>query len=91
MSIGPRQRQGRELCGRLAEQIALIAVPGIGQWDGAWEIVADADIEFMVALLNWEHIGGDDALAPVRTAYDRAINAWREAARQYEEQGQKAS
>ena len=91
MTTGPRQRQGRELCVRLAEQIALIAVPGIGRWDGAWEIVADADIKFMISLLNWERTGDDDALARVRTAYDRVLDVWHQAVRQYEATGQEAS
>ena len=86
MSIGPRARQGRELCMRLAEEVALIAVPGIGRWGEAWEIVAEWDTDFMVALLTWERMGDEEARLHVRDAYDRVLDAWREAARQYQEE-----
>ena len=84
MTAGLRRSRARELCVHLTEQIANIAPPGIGNWDEAWEIVAQADAEFMVALFEWERTGDDAAQVRVREGYDRVLDAWREATRQFE-------
>ena len=84
MTAGLRRSRARELCVHLTEQIANIAPPGIGNWGGAWGIVGDADAEFMVALFEWERTGDDAVQIRVREGYDRVLDAWREASRQYE-------
>ena len=84
MTPEERRRRGTKLCERLAEEVFKIAPTGIGHWDDCWEIVGDADTEFMLSLLAWERTGSETDKNLVRTAYDRVLDAWREASRQYE-------
>lgn len=85
MTVELRRSRGRELCAHLAEEIATIAPPGIGNWDEAWRIVAQADAEFMVDLFEWERSGDDAVQVRVREGYDRVLDAWQKAVAAWEQ------
>ena len=83
MSPEERRVRGTELCQRLTQGVAEIAPPGIGHWARTWEIVGAADAQFMAALFGWESEPTAEALATVTAAYDTALDAWRDAVRQF--------
>ena len=72
-----------ELCRRLAHDVADLAPEGIGGWPQAWDIVADADAGFLVALTAWEATGAERERDSVRTAYLAVMDAWKVAVGQY--------
>ena len=61
-----------------------LAPAGVGAWAPAWDIVGDADAEFMLALLKWESTGSEADKESVRTAYARVLDAWRKAVAAWE-------
>jgi hypothetical protein len=82
--LADRRERGTELCRRLTADVTSIAPPGIGRWGRAWEIVADADSSFMIALTSWEATGDDSMRPALRAAYARALDAWREAVAEWQ-------
>ena len=76
---------GVELCRRLAATINKIAVAHMGLWDQTWEIVSEADAEFMVALFAWERAGTRKDSDHVAETYDAVMGAWRRAADAFQE------
>ena len=90
MSPEERRRRGTLLCAELTKDVFKIAPTGIGHWPDCWGIVGDADVEFMIALTAWEATGLDEQRTTVRATYHTLLEAWREAARQFEEQRQEA-
>ena len=89
MSPEERRRRGTRLCAKLASDVNELVPAGIGAWDPAWDIVGDADAEFMIALLKWEGTGSEADKESVRTAYATVLDAWRSAAGQFEQQSQR--
>ena len=83
MSPEERQDRGTELCQRLSQDVSDIAPPGIGHWETTWNIVSNADVEFMIALADWEGEPTSEALARVTAAYDSCLAAWTDAVRQF--------
>ena len=83
-----RARRARRLCERLAADVEALAPGGIGRWGPTWDIVADADVTFVVALTGWEAAGEEEDRAQVRAAYYAVLDAWQEAVRQF--QGRRA-
>jgi hypothetical protein len=74
-----------EICRRLATDVASIAPPGLGSWDRTWDIVADADTDFMIALTAWEaDPTSEETKQQLRAAYARALDAWREAVAEWQ-------
>ena len=88
MSPDERRGRGTKLCEQLATDVAKIVPIGIGHWPDCWDIVGDADIEFVISLTAWEATGLEAQRITVRATYNSLLEAWREAARQYEEQKQ---
>ena len=84
MSPEERRRRGTKLCEELAKDVLEIVPAGIGAWAPAWNIVGDADAEFMLALLTWESTGSEADKEFVRTAYARVLDSWRKAAAAWE-------
>lgn len=78
-----RQAKGKILCEKLSAQVAVIAPPGIGRWDRAWEIVDGSSATFMNALSAWEIDPSDATMQRVSDAYDHVLDAWRNAAAEY--------
>ena len=76
--------RARSICQRLSQAVVEVVPEGIGHWAGAWEIVAAADAEFMLALAKWEATPGDESAAGVKAAYEAVLNAWRRAATEYD-------
>ena len=68
---------------RLTEAVSDIAPPRIGHWEKTWDLVSNADAEFMVALSDWESEPTPEALATVTAAYDAVLDAWGDAVRQF--------
>jgi len=75
----------RQVCENMAREVQQIAPPGLGLWDPAWEIVADADAEFMIALFAWEDSPSEKLEAQVRYWGDEVMARWHEAAKRFEE------
>ena len=88
MSPEERRRRGTKLCEHLTRDVFKIVPAEIGRWEECWDIVADADVEFVVALTAWEATGLEEQRITVRATYNALLNVWREAARQFEEQRQ---
>lgn len=82
------RERGTEICRRLARDVESIVPKGIGRWPRAWEIVAEADADFMAALTAWEADPGNEAAKQrVREAYRAVVDAWRQAVAEYEREG----
>lgn len=80
-----------EICRRLTRDVASIAPAGIGHWDRAWEIVAEADTDFMAALTAWESDPKNEiAKQRVRDAYTAVLDAWKEATAEFNRHRQEA-
>jgi len=75
----------RQVCENLSREIQAICPPGLGRWGPAWEIVADADAEFMIALFAWEDAPSEKLEAQVRFWGDEVMARWREAVQKFEE------
>ncbi|HCO13200.1 MAG TPA: hypothetical protein DIT46_03385 [Gemmatimonadetes bacterium] len=75
----------RQVCENLGREIQAICPPGIGRWNPAWDLVASADVEFMLALFAWEDQPSEELEAQVRYWGDELMERWREAARRFEE------
>lgn len=83
MTPAEKVRRATLLCQRLAADVAGIVPEGIGHWETAWDIVADADAAFLAALTAWEATGAELERARVRDAYNAVLEAWKVAAREY--------
>ena len=75
----------RQVCVNIAREVQQIAPSGLGRWEPAWEIVADADAEFMSALFAWENSPSDKSEALVRHWGDEVMARWHEAVKKFEE------
>ena len=76
-----------EICRRLCRDVASIAPKGIGHWSRAWEIVSEADADFMASLTAWESDPKNEtAKQRVRAAYTAVLEAWKQAAAEYDRQ-----
>ena len=75
----------RQVCENIARDIQQMAPSGIGRWDPAWEIVASASAEFMIALFAWEDSPSEKLEAQVRYWGDEVMARWHEAAKRFEE------
>ena len=84
MSPEERRRRGTKLCATIAAEVNELVPAGIGNWPECWNIVGDADAEFMLALLKWESTGSEADKESVRTAYARVLDAWRKAVAAWE-------
>ena len=65
-----------QVCKSLTRLVGEIAPKGIGHWDRAWDIVADADVEFVQALLAWEREPTVEAQARVQVAFNAVLEQW---------------
>ena len=84
LSPEERQERGKKLCKQLARDVASVAPEGIGHWGPAWEIVGDADAEFVLALTYWESAPSSVARKRLREAYRRVMSVWGRAVTKYE-------
>jgi hypothetical protein len=75
----------RQVCVNIAREVQQIAPSGLGRWEPAWEIVADADAEFMIALCAWEDSPSEKLEAQVRYWGDEVMARWHEAVKKFEE------
>ncbi|MDP2959267.1 MAG: hypothetical protein Q8N53_22790 [Longimicrobiales bacterium] len=82
-TVEERRRRGTALCRQLADEVAKVAPRGLGAWAPAWDIVAEADVAFMIALTAWEVGPSEPARLRVRDAYRTVMGAWRAAAQEY--------
>ena len=84
MTTDERRERGTELCRRLSADVDKAVPKGIGTWPPAWEMVGDADTEFMLQLLRWERSGTGSDKAALRASYAQVLDAWRAAAAVWE-------
>ena len=84
LTMAERRRRGTELCRRLAQDVAEIAPPSVGAWSRTWDLVAQADADFMASLTGWEADPTPATLDRTSSAYRAVLDAWRQAARQFE-------
>ena len=75
----------RQVCENIARDIQQMAPSGIGRWDPAWEIVASASAEFVLALFAWEDSPSEKLEAQVRYWGDEVMARWHEAIKKFEE------
>ena len=75
----------RQVCENIARDIHQMAPSGIGRWEPAWEIVASASAEFMIALCAWEQSPSEELLTQVRYWGDEVMARWHEAIKKFEE------
>ena len=75
----------RQVCENIARDIHQMAPSGIGRWEPAWEIVASASAEFMIALCAWEQSPSENREAQVRYWGDEVMARWHEAITKFEE------
>ncbi|MEZ4414634.1 MAG: hypothetical protein R3E10_02695 [Gemmatimonadota bacterium] len=75
-----RRDRGNRLCRALTARIVDLAPRGLGQWEGAWELVDPPSAEFMAALSNWEASGTAEAKERLAAAFSEVLAAWRNAA-----------
>ncbi|MCH7532509.1 MAG: hypothetical protein IIB36_12240 [Gemmatimonadetes bacterium] len=90
MTPDERRARGTELCKRLAADVAKVAPPGLGAWASSWDIVAEASAVFWIELTAWEAAPSEPARLNVRAAYEAVLDAWREAAHQFQVHQQEA-
>ena len=60
-----------------------LSLPGIGAWPSAWDMVAEADSTFLLALATWEASPEERSPPRVRDAYIAVVEAWRRAVGEY--------
>ncbi|HET9948848.1 MAG TPA: hypothetical protein VFQ22_07995 [Longimicrobiales bacterium] len=84
MTRDERRHRGTLICQRLASEIAAMVPEGIGAWEPAWAIVAEADADFLAALSGWEADPSEASTQRVREAYQGVLDAWRAAAAEFE-------
>lgn len=87
MTPAKRREAGTRLCRQLTEKVTGITPTGIGHWDRAWDIVADANTTFMLALTRWEATGEKREEPALRVAYNAVLEAWRQAVVEYHRLG----
>ena len=75
----------RQVCENMAREVQQIAPPGLGLWEPAWEIVASASAEFMIALCAWEQSPSETLEAQVRYWGDEVMAGRHEAIKKFEE------
>ena len=84
MNLEERRRRGTKLCTKIAADVKEFVPAGIGNWPECWDIVGEADTEFMLALLKWESTGSEADKESVRAAYAGVLDAWRSAVAAWE-------
>jgi hypothetical protein len=75
----------RQVCENMAREVQQIAPSGLGRWEPAWEIVASASAEFVLALFAWEDSPSEELESQVRYWGDEVMERWREAVQKFEE------
>ena len=82
-----RHEKARVVAERVAARVREVALPGLGHWDLAWELVAAPSDVFMDALAEWEEADTPTIRSELATASTALVEAWAEAARQWEAAG----
>ncbi|MEQ1856169.1 MAG: hypothetical protein ABL963_06860 [Longimicrobiales bacterium] len=77
------RERGTLVCSRLNKAVEQVTPPGIGRWDRAWDIVAGADADFMVALTAWEADPCDATRELVKHTFAAVLDAWRRAVAEF--------
>ena len=84
MTGAERRERGTLLCRQITGEVAAFAPEGLGGWEHAWDIAAEPDAEFLIALTRWEQTGVDEDKPALRRAYFNLREAWRQAATEFE-------
>ncbi len=77
--MSDRREKSRRIAWIVSERIREVTIPGLGQWDLAWELVACPSDHFMDALYQWELSGLAEDLESVQQAAEALVVEWRDA------------
>ena len=91
MTSAEMHERGSKICRKLTQEVAALAPSGIGRWPTTWDIVAESDADFMIALSRWEADPTDEAKERVRATYGAVLSAWQTAVAEFEREGDKLS
>ena len=75
--------RAKQICQHLSQAVTELVPEGIGRWQGAWDMVAEASADFMLALATWEADPSHESAARVKSAHDAVLTAWRQAAAEF--------
>ena len=84
--ISPQERT-RKLCRILSKCVSMVASPGLGMWEPAWELVEEPSALFLDALSEFERTGDEAEMDRAKRLSLAVRDAWREADRKYREAG----
>ena len=82
-----RHEKARIVADRVAARIREVSPEGLGRWDPAWDHIGTPSDVFMDALKEWEKADSTDNRSKLEVASADLIEAWAEAARQWEAMG----
>ena len=82
-----RREKARIVSERVAARIREVSAVGLGNWDLAFELVAEPSDAFMDALREWEANDCPTTRSKLEATSAALISAWAEAARQWNEVG----
>ena len=86
-AAGARRAWSDQLCAWLSEAVAHQAPGGLGHWEPAWQIVETPSKTLLEALTAFELSGSDSAREQARQLAREVLNAWSEAAAEWERAG----
>ena len=76
--------RAKRICHHLSQAVTELVPEGIGRWPGAWDMVAEAGADFMLALATWEADPSHESAASVKAAHDDVLEAWRRASAEFD-------
>lgn len=79
--------RGRAICLRVARRVAEVVPPGLGSWDGSWDLVAGPSDAFLDRLNEWEREDTAHTRAELEAAVNDFVRAWRRATEAWEAAG----
>lgn len=82
-----RRDKARIVCERVAARIRQVSAVGLGNWDLAFELVAEPSDAFMDALREWEAKDCPTTRSKLEATSTDLISTWADAARQWEDAG----
>ena len=82
-----RREKARIVCERVAARIREVSAVGLGNWDLAFELVAEPSDAFMDALRGWEAKDCPTTRSGLEATSADLISAWADAAREWEAAG----
>lgn len=74
-----------QICELLARYVAQAAPRGVKEWGSyAFDLVANFEVEFLIALVGWESDPSDENTLRLRAALVDVIDAWEDVTHYYD-------